>query len=84
MEILHRELERDLPFVMARNAVGVLFGAVSVRVHVVPHEMSDERESIAEPHHRLVEVIAVVGVDDGVDIARDAEARHMGETGHQR
>lgn len=68
---------------MAGDAVGVLFGAVAVRVHVVPHEVTQEREAIREPDHHLVQVIGVVGVDHRVDVTSDAHLRYVSQRGDQ-
>ena len=44
VQILHRELERDLELVVLWDAVRVLFRLVAVGIHVVPDEVPHPRK----------------------------------------
>ena len=68
---------------MSRDAVGVLFGAIAVGIHVVPDEVADERKVLADPLDVFVQVIAVVDVDHRVDVAGDAHLGHVTEALHE-
>ena len=70
-------------FVVQGQAVGVFFGSVSIWVHVVPDEMSNEGESVTEPHHGFMKVVGVVRADDRIDIGGNPHFGYMSQSGHQ-
>ena len=82
-QVLHGQLQRYLELIVARHTIGVVLRAVPIGVHVVPHEMPNEWEAIADPHHGLVQVIGVVGVDHRVDVRGDAHLGHVGQAADQ-
>jgi hypothetical protein len=67
---------------VGRVAVGL--GAAHRGVEVVPDEVAEEREARRERAHVLVEVVAVKGVDDGVDVDRHARLSPRFELGVER
>src|SRR5581483_8299913 len=66
----HRARQRQLEVGEPVRGVAVGLGAAHRRIEVVPHEVLEEREALAEAAHVLVEVIGVELVDDGVDVDR--------------
>src|SRR5438552_8073464 len=83
-EVVHRLLQRHLELVVPRDAVGILLGPIAVGVHVVPHEVADEREVLADPADVLVQMVAVVDVDDGVDVGGDSHLGNVLETADEQ
>lgn len=82
-QVFHGQLQRDLEIPMMRDAVGVFFRAVAIRVHVVPDKMADEGEAIAQPDDRFMQMIRVVGIDDRVDVGSDSHFRDVSQAFHQ-
>ena len=68
---------------MPRDAIWVLFSSISVWIHVVPHKVAYEWKALAKPLHGFMQVVCIVGVDDGVDVTGNAHVGNVAQAGNQ-
>ena len=79
MKEIHGQFEGNGEFMMLCHAIRIFLRTISIRVHIVPDEMTDERKMLADPFDVKMKMLGVVGIYHSIDIAGYAHIGDMGK-----